>query len=82
MVLGTILFFFFYSYFNFSTGGKIDFEDLISLSKLVFTVAIIPSALYFGLYFISGKKLATQIGGGLALLMFVAFLIGYIRFGM
>ena len=60
-------------------GARIDFKNTSQLLETVLTIAFLPLGLYFGLLFISGKKLALQIGGGTALFLVIAFLVGYLR---
>lgn len=77
MLLGTILFFSSIIYFN-QSGTKIEYRNLNYILKMVLTYGIALSSLYFGLYFYHGKKIAMQIGGGLALLLIISFILGFL----
>ena len=76
MIFFGVTFFSLYGYFGLS-GGAIDFQDASSTVKFIGTAFLLPIGLYGGLYFAAGKKVALQIGGGLALLLIIAFLIGF-----
>jgi hypothetical protein len=77
MSLGAIGFFGFFIYFNLS-GAALDSKNIPLLVKIIFTTAFLPAGLYFGLYFTSGKKLALQIGGGGALFLIIAYILGFL----
>ena len=77
MCLATIGFFFFFAYFD-QSGTEIQYRNLNYMLKTITTTAFLPLGLYFGLYFYGGKKLAMQIGGWLALLLILSYLIGFI----
>ena len=77
MVSCSVLFFFFFWYFNLD-GVKIDFSNLSLTLKMLFTTAFLPLGLYSGLYFYSGRDNANQIGGMAALLLVCAYIIGYL----
>lgn len=79
LILGTVSFFLLYSYFDLS-DGKINYMDTISLLKFILTTAIIPVTLYLGLRSMHSKKLAMQIGGGLGILLVIAFILNFILY--
>jgi hypothetical protein len=72
-VFGAAFVFFFWC-FGLS-GAQINGNPSLLLEGF-FTAALLPIGLYSGLYFAVGKKVALQLGGGLALLLVIAFLIG------
>jgi apolipoprotein N-acyltransferase len=63
--------------FNLS-GQTIDFKDPALVLKFILASATLPIALYFGLLFYGGKKIALQLGGGLGVLMAFAYLLGFL----
>ncbi len=77
MVLGALCSFTSLIYFN-QAGTSIEYTNTIYMLKLIATQAFLPLGLYFGLYFYSSKKLALQIGGGMALLLVIANLLGFL----
>ena len=62
-------------YFN-QSGTYIQYRDVAYMLKMVGTYGLLVVGLYVGLYFISGKKIANQIGGGLAILLILAYIVG------
>jgi hypothetical protein len=64
------------NYFGLS-GGAIDYEDNVLTIKPLTAIALLPLGLYFGLLFYATRKIALQLGGGLGLLMALAYLIGF-----
>jgi hypothetical protein len=48
------------------------------MARVIVTDAFLLVGLYCGLYFYGGKKLANQIGGGLAILLTVAYIVGFL----
>lgn len=61
-------------YFNLF-GSKIDGKNIL---KAVLATAIPLGGLYFCLYFVHSKKLANQIGGGLAVFLVIAYILGFL----
>ena len=76
MTLGVMAFAYLFWYFELD-GSVIDYNDTSLVLKMVLTSSSLPLGLYFGLYFYGGKRLAAQIGEGLALLMFLGYVIGF-----
>ena len=77
MLISAVAFFSLYGYFGLS-GGAIDYQNTPSTIKLLVTISLLPLGLYFGLLFYGGKRIALQLGGGLGLLMVLAYLIGFL----
>jgi hypothetical protein len=73
----SVVFFALYSNFELS-GGAIDYQNTSSSTKLLATVALLPLGLYLGLLFYGGKRIALQLGGGLALLLVFSYLAGFL----
>ncbi len=66
----------FFWYFGLD-GAQINVNPSLLLESF-FTAALLPVGLYGGLYFASGKKVALQLGGGLGLLLILAYVIGFL----
>jgi len=80
IVIGTIFFFMSFVYFD-QPGTKIEYQNPIYMIKMFCSYGILFLTLYFSLYFISGKKLANQIGGTMFLLFVASLLIGFMLHG-
>jgi FlaA1/EpsC-like NDP-sugar epimerase len=80
LCVSAALFAFFFWYFKLD-GKTINFNDAVDVLKTAITIAILPAGLYLALRFVSGKKLAMQVGGTMAVLMVLALFIGWVRFG-
>lgn len=78
MCLGIAAAIFFFWFFKFD-GVVIDARNPVLVMKFLLTVLCLIAGLYFGLRFVSGKKAAAQIGGGLVIFMLIAFTIGFLR---
>ena len=76
MTLGAIRFFSSFVYFFGGSTDSIEYKNFDYMLRLLCISSFALFGLYFGLYFFSGKKLAIQLGGGMALLLLVAYLIG------
>jgi hypothetical protein len=77
MVVAAIAFFTCFLLFN-QAGTPIQYTNLSYMAKMILTDVFLPVGLYFGLYYYSGRRLAAQVGGGLALFLVVAYLVGLI----
>jgi hypothetical protein len=77
MLIFAVAFFALYSYFGLS-GGAINYQNTSSTIKLLATVALLPLGLYLGLLFYGGRRIALQLGGGLALLLVFSYLVGFL----
>ena len=42
--------------------------------EMIVTAIPLPLGIYFGLYFYSGRKLATQLGGAVAIVLILGFI--------
>jgi hypothetical protein len=58
-------------------GSKIEYRNLAFVVKMFFADIFLILGLYFGLYFSTSKKLANQIGGGMAIFLVVAYILGF-----
>jgi hypothetical protein len=77
MFIGLLTTVFFFSYFKLD-GKIVDFAEPSLVLKAILTTLCLIVGLYFGLYFAAGKKVASQIGGGLGLLMALSYVIGFL----
>jgi hypothetical protein len=59
-------------------GKSVDFSNTLLVLKFIITTACLILGLSLGLYFAAGKKVASQIGGSLGLLMVLAYVIGFL----
>jgi hypothetical protein len=75
MFLATLAFFSCVIYFG-QSGSAIAYTNIPYMIKMTATYAFLPIGLYCGLYFYSGKRLALQLGGSLALFLIAAFAVG------
>jgi hypothetical protein len=77
-VLGAVCFFSSFIYFFGWSNNNIEYRNVGYMLKLACTFGFALLGLYFGLYFISWKKIAVQLGGSLALLLVVAYMVGFV----
>ena len=79
MVFGLIVSAFFFWYFKLD-GQVIDFTNPLLVLKSIIVACSLIIGLYFGLLFYGGKKIALQLGGGLALLGALSYVIGFLLY--
>jgi hypothetical protein len=77
MCAGPLAAAFFFWYFKLD-GRIVDFTNPSLVLKAMLTTLCLIVGLYFGLYFAAGKKVALQLGGGLAVLMVLAYVINFL----
>ena len=75
MLVGLIVSFCFLWFFKLD-GVAVDYKNPLLLLKFISPTISLIAGLYFGLRFISGKKIANQIGAGLAGLLVIAYVVG------
>jgi len=78
MCVFAVAFIFFVRYFGLD-GAQINGNPSLLLEGF-FTAILLPIGLYGGLYFAAGKKVALQLGGGLGLLLILAFVIDFLLY--
>jgi hypothetical protein len=78
MLIGAVSFFVSFIYFFGWSTGNIEYGNLSYMLKLAFTFSLSVFGLYFGLLFYGGKKIAMKLGGGLGLLLALAYVIGFV----
>lgn len=77
MLLGAIGFFSTFMLFG-QAGTTIDYRNPVYMLKTAVTDGFLVAGLYFGLRFYAGKKIGSQVGGAVALLMLLAYVVGLI----
>jgi hypothetical protein len=77
MMLGLLVGAFFVWFFKLD-GKVIDFNDPSLVMESIIMVSCPIIGLYFGLLFYGGKKIAFQLGGGLGVLLVLAYVIGFL----
>ncbi len=75
LALSAICFFSLSHWFNLF-GSTIEYQNPQYVLKMFIADAFIPIGLYFGLYFYQDKKTAKLIGGGMAVFLIVAYVLG------
>lgn len=78
LCLGIVGFFLSMSYLGLF-DSKIEYGNYIYLLKMVFAISFIPLSIYFGTYFIAGKKAALISSGSMTLFLITGFLLGFIN---
>jgi hypothetical protein len=68
-----------FCFWHFQLDGKVvDFADSKLVLKVIVTTLCLVIGLFFGLLFAAGKKVALQLGGGLALLLVISYVVGFL----
>ena len=81
MWLGVVAFFASYLYFSQPLGLKIEYNNFRYMWRLNTPFVILLVSLYVGLYYYGGKKIAMQLGGGMAIFYLLAVVVGYLLHG-
>lgn len=77
MLLGVVGFFFLILLFQ-QSGSQIQYKNIDYMLKMLCTYGFLLLGLSGGLFYYSGKKLAIQIGGGIAIFLTVALILGFL----
>jgi hypothetical protein len=77
MCIGLLAAAFCFCYFQLD-GKIIDFANPKLVLKVIVTTLCLVIGLFFGLLFAAGKKVAVQLGGGLAVLLVISYVVGFL----